>query len=132
MATQLVRADLRFLSSPDADPLEEFHPNGPFGILVQAIVGPAGAHGEESFDFMLCTPEWFASDRLPNSKSIALGRYFIFVREFNYAALKDYVRGYCASCEGDTWTEVAEKIARFGHSEFEDYKPFVDKPPPRV
>lgn len=59
--TNTVRAKLRFLHSPDADPLERFAPNGAFGILVMAIVGPVDAPGEESFDFMLCTPDWLAA-----------------------------------------------------------------------
>ena len=48
-----IRAELKFLFSPDADPLESFVPSGPFGILVMAMIGPAGQEGHESFDFML-------------------------------------------------------------------------------
>jgi hypothetical protein len=128
MSNKTIQAELRFLSSPDADPLEEFRPNGPFGILVQAIVGPRLAMGEESFDFIVCTPEWFAANRLPELKSIASGRNFIFVNQYNYFDLEGFVRNYCASCEGATWEDVAKKVARIGHWEFEDYKHFADKP----
>ena len=121
----MIRAELRFLDSPRADPIENYKPEGPFGLFVQAFVGPYGDRGEESFGFTVCTPDWFASEHLRARKSLAIGRHFIFVDEFDYTALEKFVRDYCASCEGDTWQEVAEKVARIGHWEFEDYKPFV-------
>jgi hypothetical protein len=119
-----VRANLLYLESPDADPLEDFKPNGPFGLFVQAFVGAEGCPGEESFGFMVCTPDWFAVEHLRVRGSLASGRHFIFVTEFNYHALEKFVRDYCASCEGQTWREAAEKVARLGHWEFEDYKVF--------
>ena len=115
-----MQAELKFLFSPDADPLEEFRPNGPFGILVQAIVGPAGVDGQEAFDFVLCTPEWFAAHC---DNDFKLGRHHLFVRFFDYAKLESFVRDYCASCSGTTWKDVAEKMGRLGHWEFEDYRP---------
>src|SRR5262252_2826931 len=56
MAEQM-RAVLRRLHSPDADPLNEFAPDDPesFAIFVQALVGPEGSEGEESFGFTVCT-----------------------------------------------------------------------------
>jgi hypothetical protein len=66
-----------------------------FSILVQAMIGPAGQQGHESFDFMLCTPEWFASNI---ENEIELGRHYLFVQEFNHARLVNFVRDYCATC----------------------------------
>lgn len=120
-----VRAQLKSLFSPDADPIDQFMPDGPFGILVMAMIGPADSLGEESFDFMLCTPDWFAS----NMKSdIVEGRHYLFVKDFNYVQLKRYVEDYCAKCSENSWPEVAERLARFGKWEFEDYAEY--KPPP--
>jgi hypothetical protein len=107
MATK-IRATLRSLYSPDADPLENFLPDGPFGILVQALIGPADGPGEESFDFMLCTPEWFGSNM---KEDIAIGRHHLFVKEFSYTRLEKFVRDYCTRCDGYSWQEVAEKRA---------------------
>jgi Immunity protein 8 len=122
-----IRAELRCLHSPDADPLENYRPHGPFGLLVMALVGPQGACGEESFAFTLCTPEWFTSKNLPRPTSLAIGRHFIFVQKFDYAMLEKFVRDYCAACEGETWQDVATKLGRLGHWEFEDYN--AGKPP---
>jgi len=113
-----IHAQLKRLHSPEAHSLEEFRPNGPFGILVQAIVGTVGTVGEESFDFMLCTPEWFDSNM---SGQIALGRHYLFVREFDFEKLTKFVSDYCFSCTGSSWQSVAEKVGRLGKWEFEDY-----------
>jgi hypothetical protein len=121
-----IQAELKFLYSSDFDPLQDFRPRGPFGLSILAIVGPLGDRGQESFNFILCTPEWFAEEHLPMMADIRMGRHFLFVREHNYPKLEKFVRDYCASCEGKTWTEVAEKLARLGLWEFEDYKPFPD------
>lgn len=117
MLEVMMRAELRHLSSPDVDP-EQFQQDGPFGFLVMAFVGPNDGPGEESFDFMLCTPEWFASCM---DRGIMPGRRNIFVKHYDYSELEDFVRDYCASCQGDGWGEVALKVARIAHWEFEDY-----------
>jgi immunity protein 8 of polymorphic toxin system len=122
-----MRAELKFLFSADADPLEGFAPTEPFGIHVMAMIGPAGEEGYESFDFMLCTPEWFAANFREDFK---IGRHYLFVRAFDYEQLEKFVRGYCANCgEATTWSALAEKLARLGMWEFEDHVPYRSPPP---
>ncbi len=116
-----MRAELKFLFCSDADPLEDFAPTEPFGIPVTAMIGPAGEEGHESFEFMLCTPEWFAANFRDD---VLIGRHYLFVRAFDYAQLESFVRAYCASCgEATSWIPLAEKLARLGKWEFEDYVP---------
>jgi hypothetical protein len=120
-----IRAELKSLFSPDADPLESFMPTGPFGILVMAMIGPAGQEGHESFDFMVCTPEWFSSNM---RDGIEVGRHYLFVRNFSYLRLENFVREYCNSCgEETTWRALAEKLGRLGKWEFEDYVPYSER-----
>jgi hypothetical protein len=95
-----IRAALRFLHCTDADPLRDFLPDGPFGKPVRAIVGPADGPGEESFDFILCTPEWFGANM---KDDIAIGRHYLFVKEFSYTRLEKFVRDYCTRCDADSW-----------------------------
>ncbi len=45
------------------------------------------------------------------------------MREYNYEQLRRFIEGYCSTSTGNSWKEVAEKIARVGYWEFEDYKP---------
>lgn len=121
-----IRAELKSMFSPDADPLDDFAPSGPFGILVMAMIGPAGQEGHESFDFMVCTPEWFSSSM---REEIKIGLHHLFVREFSYARLDRFVRDYCKSCgEEATWHALAKKIGRLGKWEFEDYVPYTEPP----
>ncbi|WP_315737578.1 MULTISPECIES: Imm8 family immunity protein [unclassified Bradyrhizobium] len=72
-----MRAELNFLSSSDADPLQRFAPDGAFGISVSAMIGPPGEQRYESFDFVICTPEWCASNMRSH---IETGQHYLFVR----------------------------------------------------
>jgi hypothetical protein len=119
MSKTLIRAELRKLHSPDILDLESFKPEGGFGILVQAMVGPLGSVGEESFDIIACTPEWFSAEMKQN---IVSGRHHLFMKYYDYQSLRQFIRDYCASCHGASWQEVAQKLSRMGHWEFEDYR----------
>ncbi len=116
-----MRAELKRLHSPDVDPLETYRPidSESFGVFVQAIVGPAGEEGEESFDFMVCTPRWLES----RPAEIILGQHHLVVRRFDYRAIEAFVRDFCAKCEGASWNDVAQRLSALGRWEFDDYKP---------
>jgi Immunity protein 8 len=117
----VVVAKLRSLSCTDIPSLEAFWPEGPFGIYIDAMIGPSDGLGEESFGFTLCTPEWFAQNM---KDTFVPGRHYLFVKEYDYAALERYVRNYCQRCMGNSWREVAEKVAYLGYWEFENYTPY--------
>jgi hypothetical protein len=115
----MIIAQLKSLSSTDTPSLETFQPEGPFGIYVFAMIGPANTPGEESFGITVCTPGWFEQ----NMKSkVTSGRHHLFVKKYNYEDLESFIMGYCRTCTGNSWTEVAQKVARIGYWEFEDYK----------
>jgi hypothetical protein len=115
-----MKAELKRLHSPDVASLEGYQPadQKSFGLFVQAIVGPAGEDGEESFDFMLCTPLWLAE-----RSTIVLGEHHLIVHEYDYAAIENFLRDFCARCEGNTWGEVARRLSSLGRWEFADYAP---------
>jgi Immunity protein 8 len=117
----VVIAKLKGLDSPDTPSLEAFRPQGPFGLYVHARVGPADGPGAELFGFTVCTPEWFAAQMKVDPVSV---RHYVFVKEYNYEALKNFVSGYCSKCMGDSWKEVAQKVAHLGYWEFENYTPY--------
>ena len=115
----MIVAELKDLSSTDVSCLQSYRPDGPFGIVVFAMVGPAGGEGAESFQITVCTSEWFAQ----NAKTkVASGRHHLFMREYDYDELKQYLVNYCSACRGSSWEDVAEKVARIGYWEFEDYR----------
>jgi hypothetical protein len=119
----MIVAQLRSLWSTDTPSLETFRPDGPFGIYIFAMVGPAGSVGEESFGITVCTPEWFEQNM---KGSVVSGRHHLFVKEYDYEELKSFFVKYCSTCTGNSWAEAAEKVARIGYWEFEDYRPYSD------
>ena len=85
------------------------------------IIGPALQDGEESFDVEVCTPAWLAQRYGPHG--IVSGRHHLIVFEYDFKVIDSYLREFVANCSGDTWQDVAGKIGRLGHWEFEDYSP---------
>lgn len=119
----MIQASLKRLHSPDVDDLESFVPEDPnrFGILVQAMFGPEGLEGEESFDLLVCTPAWMAEE--VKHAGIVIGRHYLIVNTFDLPGLRAFLEDYAKSSPGKTWQEVTTKLARLGRWEFEDYVP---------
>lgn len=117
----MVRAQLRYLHSPDLPDLEHGAPADPedFCILVQAMVGPRGEEGEESFDFLVCTPRWLSAQAPP--EGFLFGRHYLFLWRYDYKLLRRVIEDLCARAEGPDWGAVAARLARYGLWEFEDY-----------
>lgn len=118
----IVRPRLRRLHSPDVFDLESFVPEDPacFGILLQAMFGPDGGEGEESFDILVCTPMKLALE--VKSKGIVDGRHHLIVHKFDLEQIRAFLVAYASSCTGKTWLEVVTKLSQLGKWEFEGYK----------
>lgn len=116
-----MRATIRRLHTPDAFSLHDFVPEdeSDFALLVQVIAGPSGGEGEESFDVEVVTPAHL-SRRLSRTGPIS-GRHLLLVDRFDVDVIQRWLENAVAGCTGATWGEVAEKLARIGHWEFEDY-----------
>jgi hypothetical protein len=114
---------LKRLHSPDALNLESFTPVDPtsFSLLLQAMFGPEGNEGEESFDILVCTPRWLASE--VERKGLVDGRHHLVVSKFDLAQIRAFLVAYAKDCAGKTWPEAAVKLSRLGKWEFEDYRP---------
>jgi len=116
-----VKAEVRRFHSPDILSLEEYQPEDPeiFGFLLQVLAGPDDGPGEESFDVVVCSPRWLASDL--GDGGMRWGRHYLLVGRYDWPSLKQFVTAHFEAVEGDTWREVAEQLGRFGRWEFEDY-----------
>jgi hypothetical protein len=97
-----------------ADPAE-------FSLLARLIVGPSDGPGEESFDVEVCSPERLA--RRCATEGFIDGRHTIIttVDAFSEQGLRSFLTRHVENASGDTWHEVANKVARLGHWEFEDH-----------
>ncbi|TMC66204.1 MAG: hypothetical protein E6J16_02320 [Chloroflexota bacterium] len=117
-----MRAEVRRFHSPDISDLDAYVPRDPanFGFLLQVIAGPQGAAGDESFDVQVGTPEWITG-RLRTEK-VMVGRHYLIVADYDWKRISAFITKWVANCWGDTWQEVALKVGRLGHWEFEDYR----------
>jgi len=120
-----MKAEIHYLHSPDVEDLKSYQPKEQkkFGILVQAMLGPVDGDGdgEESFDFLVCTPSWFEENQV--NGQFAFGYHCLFFSIYDYALLYRCIEDLCNQYEGDNWGEIANKIGRYGQWEFQDYRP---------
>lgn len=114
-----VRAQLRSIRSPDVPDLFTWAPTGSFSVVIELVIGPEGEPGEESFALTLCTPDQLA--REASKEGITDGRHHFVVERYDFASFERYLRRRVEACEGESWDEVAAKLARIARSEFEDY-----------
>jgi hypothetical protein len=118
-----MRPLLKRVHSPDVFDLDVYSPEEEscFGFLLQAMFGPEEGEGEESFDMMVCTPEWLTREL--TRKKIITGRHHLIVEEYDLQAIRSFLSAFGRKCEGNTWKDVALKLSRIGKWEFEDYTP---------
>ena len=117
-----MRAVVRYFHSPDIGKLGTYVPADPtnFAFLLQVTVGPSDGPGEESFDMEVCTSEALA-ERLRSDGGPLLGRHFLFVTDYDWDRISNFIRGWVARFEEESWDQLAQKLGRLGHWEFEDY-----------
>ena len=92
-----------------------------FAFLATLSVGPSDGPGEETFGVEVCTPEWLA--RRCGTEPFVDARHTIVttIAAYSEAGLRSYLTRRVEQANGETWQEVAEKLARLGQWEFEDY-----------
>ncbi|MFT3841797.1 MAG: immunity 8 family protein [Myxococcaceae bacterium] len=112
---------MKSLHSPDVQDLKSFADAAPadFQLLVQAMIGPQGQDASESFDVVVCSVEAL---RKQVSRGPLIGLHHIVMARFDFDLLTATIRAYCTRCEGATWQEVAQKLGRLGHWEFDEYR----------
>lgn len=108
--------------SLDVDDLAGWAPEGDVWVLaLRLLAGPDDGPGEESFDLTVCSVGWIA-ERIRRDV-IFDARHHLIVENYHWPSLRAYVQRRVERCDGATWRDVAEKLARFGYWEFEDYQP---------
>ena len=117
-----MKAELKGVHSPDID-FNTFWPeeSDNFGFLLQAMIGPEGQEGEESFGMQVCTPNWLKSRH--SETDILFGKHMLIVFDYDIDRIKNYIAKYCERCVGDNWQDIASKLSKIGQWEFEDYIP---------
>lgn len=113
-------AELRGIDWYETEPLETYDPDPllPFDFEVNLSIGVAGRRGADLFRIRVCNPAAIA--QIVGGAIVMFGYNRIVVERFEYATFRKVIEAYCASCEAQTWTELAHRISRIGHWEFEN------------
>ena len=116
-----MKAVIKDLHSPDIYDLEKYQPDfeDNFCFLLQALIGPEGELGDESFDITVCTPKWLIENH--TKEDVLFLRHYIVVFEYNYNQLVEALKNKIENLSGENWGNLALKISRIGYWEFEDY-----------
>lgn len=87
--------------------------------LVVFIVGPAGTPDGEIFQATVCTPRYL--EKIAAENGVVDGRHLLIVDGLDRGKVEDFITKRVNAVSGRGWAELAEKIARLGYWEFEDY-----------
>ncbi|MDP9416789.1 MAG: immunity 8 family protein [Actinomycetota bacterium] len=95
-----------------------------FVLLARMIVAPAADTGEELFDVTVCTGEWLA-EQVRAHDGIYNARHHVVVslETFDQRALRAWLAARVEEIDAPTWSELAARLGRVAHWEFEDYIP---------
>jgi hypothetical protein len=77
-----------------------------FSLRGRMIIGPHDGPGEESFDVIVCTPEWLAN-KCRQGGGIYDARHHVVVNldEFDQDALRTWLSSRVQAVEAGTWPE---------------------------
>ena len=117
----MITAQLKGVSTIDMIRLEDYKPENPtcFRVFIRAMVGPRGSEGAEAFTITVCTPAWVEKE--VEKDGFVVGRHYLVVRAYDPGFIEKLIRKFVERWSGESWSEVAEKVARIGDWEFEDY-----------
>ena len=116
-----MRAELKHLDlepDPAALPVE---PES-FSFIARMLIGPRGSPGEESFDVVVCSPEWLAARCREVGLYDARHHLVVNVEQFDKRQLRTWLESRVNSVHAQTWTQIGERIGRLGYWESEDYQ----------
>ena len=119
-----MRAELKRIWSLEIeDSAELFRPIdcSNFGTWLRLQIGPTNEAGAESFDVLVCTPEWLKT-QFSNAHKVLSGKNMLILSEFDLSLVRAEVSRWLDESASETWTETARKLGRFAAWEFEDYK----------
>ena len=118
-----MRPVLKNIMTIGGDDASKFTPGDSkyFSLWLRLQVGPSDGEGSESFDVLVCSPGWLACQC--ERDGFVIGRHHFVVNQYRFDFIRDKLIKYIGHCSGENWPEIAGKVARIGHWEFEDYVP---------
>lgn len=117
----MIVPEIRHFVSADIDDLENHTPVDAerFSFVLDLLIGPAGAEGEEQFELLVSTPAWLMDRFGPDE--VVSGRHRLIVFGYDWPQIESFLRKAVARCSAEDWRGVATKINCFARWEFEDH-----------
>jgi hypothetical protein len=105
--TSLVHPEIRQIHSPSLEP--PALPEDPYDCAIpfQALIGPRGGAGHESFNFMVITPV-----RLAKRPEGTWGRGMLIMPAFEWTAVAQSLAELLSRAVRPTWHEVIDALGR--------------------
>jgi hypothetical protein len=118
-------SEVKSLMSTEVYDLENYRPDDyqSFCFTVTVSVGIKGEDGADMFNVNVCTPKWLLENY--SKEEMLLGRHKLIVFYCDMPMILRRIRKLFDNCVGDNWAEIALKLSRVGHWEFEDYRPHI-------
>jgi Immunity protein 8 len=88
-------------------------------------VGPINGPGDELFTVHVRTIDALA--KLLLRDGMVIDRHYLFVPGINTERIEAFLNDRMRRLDGDNWRDLAEKIARIGSWEFEDYTAYHEQ-----
>jgi len=116
-------SEVKSIMSTDIYDLKNYRPDDHknFRFVLTVMVGPAGGAGEEMFNVEVCTPQWLQENN--SEEEVISGRHKFIVFKPDMENILRRINKTFNNCVGKDWNEIATRLARYGHWEFEDYRP---------
>ena len=89
---------------------------------MHADVGPVGEDGADTFSFDVCAPRALKR-RFDIERRPFWARGTLVVDTFSWEAVDAALKQSVRSVSGEDWNEIATKLNRLMHWEFDDYRP---------
>lgn len=117
---------LRSLHSPDLgqSTFEGYIPPAEedFVVFVQAEIGPSDGPGGEVFGVSVCSPDALARLVAPDrDDAFEFVRHRLVIRRWDPTVIRRAIEDLCVHTTGTSWADIAQKLGRLMHWEFEDY-----------
>jgi Immunity protein 8 len=102
--------------------LESYRPDDyeSFMFPLTVSAGIKGKEGADMFDILVCSPKGLLDHYSP--EEIILGRHMLIAFKLDMLFILGRIKKLFNGCIGENWDEIAVKLARIGHWEFEDYR----------
>lgn len=116
-----MKAQLKNIDTSDIN-IDTYYPEDEkcFGFYIEAIIGPDSEKGGDIFGFQICSPKWLL---LKHSETdVIFCHNMIIVFEYDFNTIKQKISDLCNKTAGENWNDIAQKIAKFGAWEYENYQ----------